>query len=133
RCSVELLLHQVEVLPLDASRPRSAGFVGGDPRRPAPASRGRRYPGAGPDPVGRSPWPAYSDGGRIVAAPSQQLDAEFETGESGRTGEGRRKCGLLPKTWSSLNGNRTTGREPGDDPCESDPDRTGSRPSSATS
>ena len=41
--------------------------------------------------------------------------------------------GLLPKTWSSLNGNRTTGREPGGDPCENDPDRTRSRPSSATS
>ncbi len=40
---------------------------------------------------------------------------------------------LLPKTWSSLNGNRTTGREPGGDPCENDPDRTRSRPSSATS
>jgi hypothetical protein len=30
--------------------------------------------------------------------------------------------GLLPKTWSCLNGNRTTGREPGSDPCENDPD-----------
>ena len=41
--------------------------------------------------------------------------------------------GLPPKTWSSLNGNRTTGREPGSDPCENDPDRTRSRPSFATS
>ena len=41
--------------------------------------------------------------------------------------------GLPPKTWSSLNGNRTTGREPGSDSCENDPDRTRSRLSSATS
>ena len=34
---------------------------------------------------------------------------------------------------SSLNGNRTTGREPGSDSCENDPDRTRSRLSSATS
>ena len=45
----------------------------------------------------------------------------------------REHLGLPPKTWSSLNGNRTTGREPGSDPCENDPDRTRSRPSSATS
>src|SRR4051812_17420915 len=41
--------------------------------------------------------------------------------------------GLPPKTWSSLNGNRTTGREPGSDPCENDPDRTRSPRSSARS
>jgi len=31
--------------------------------------------------------------------------------------------GLPPKSWSSLNGSRTTGREPGSDPCENDPDQ----------
>src|SRR5450631_898078 len=41
--------------------------------------------------------------------------------------------GLPPKTWSSLNGNRTTGREPGSDPCENDPNRTRSPRSSARS
>ncbi len=40
--------------------------------------------------------------------------------------------GLPPKTWSSLNGNRITGKEPGSDPCETDPEGTRSRPSSAT-
>ena len=45
----------------------------------------------------------------------------------------RQRGGLPPKTWSSLNGNRTTGREPGSDPCENDPDRTRSPRSSASS
>ena len=42
-------------------------------------------------------------------------------------------AGLPPKTWSSLNGDPTTGREPGGDPCENDRGRIRSRPSSATS
>src|SRR5262249_46783388 len=33
-----------------------------------------------------------------------------------------KEAGLPPNNWSSLNGNRTTGREPGSDPCENDPD-----------
>jgi hypothetical protein len=61
-----------------------------------------------------------------VTASSYIEDMEFLIDFHGRDG-------LPPKTWSSLNGNRTTGREPGGDPCENDPDRTRSRPSSATS
>ncbi len=45
----------------------------------------------------------------------------------------RKGIGLPPKTWSSLNGDRTTGTEPGSDPCENDRVRTRLHPSFETS
>ena len=41
--------------------------------------------------------------------------------------------GLPPNSWSNLNGSRTTGREPGSDPFENDPDQIRSPGSSARS
>src|SRR5262249_47800231 len=77
---------------------------------------------------------ALDRGGQTpVTRPTRPAIIRAVRGDRGGYARHERPPGLLPQTESSLNGNRTTGREPGGDPCESDPDRTRPRPSSATS
>ena len=83
-------------------------------------------------PFDRKDMEIYGRTGQVQTVAQNGLRVRL-AGKQEETRQASPLPGLPPKSWSSLNGNRTTGGEPGSDPCENHPIATRSPRSSVNS